>query len=61
MTSLLKKQGTPCMPCSAKFSMPVRTEILSTETSDFPRKNHFSQISQFRVYFKVSEDNILHF
>ena len=35
MKSLIKKHGRQCMPCSAKFSMTLQSEILSTETSDF--------------------------
>ena len=35
MTSLVLEHGRQCIPCSAKFSMTLQTEILSTETSDF--------------------------
>ena len=35
MTSLVQEQGRQCIPCSAKFSMTLQTEVLSTETSDF--------------------------
>ena len=35
MTPLVYEHGRQCMPSSAKFSMPLQTEILSTETSDF--------------------------
>ena len=37
------------MPFSAKFSMTLQTEILSTETSDFSQTNNFSQVIYFRV------------
>ena len=35
MTSLLQQHSRQCMPCSAKFSMILQTEILSLETLDF--------------------------
>ena len=38
----LKKHGRQCMTCSAKFSMTLHTEILSTKSSDFLKKNHKS-------------------
>ena len=31
------------MPCSAKFSMILQTEILLTETSDFLKQKKFSR------------------
>ena len=34
MILLIEEHGKQRMPCSAKFSMTLQTEILSTETSD---------------------------
>ena len=33
--SLVSEHGKQSMPCYANFSVPLQTEILSTETSDF--------------------------
>ena len=36
MKSLIKEHGRQCMPCSAKFSITLQTEILSREASVSP-------------------------
>ena len=36
------------MPCSAKFSMTLQTETLSTIISDFLETNGYSQVILFR-------------
>ena len=35
LMSLVQELSRQCMPCSAKTSMTLQTEVLSTETSDF--------------------------
>ena len=41
------------MPCSAKFSLVLQTEILSTENSDFLKQiiYKFFQVNQISVVF----------
>ena len=47
------------MPCSAKFSMTLQTEILSTETLDFLKHIFFhkSYNSVFNVNFRKMEQD----
>ena len=57
MTSLVQEHGRQYMPCSAKFSMTLQTEILSTETSDFLKQKVFLKSFNSVLYLSTVQSN----
>ena len=53
MTSLVEENGRQCMPCSTKFLLTLRNEILSRETPDFLKQTFLSQV----IYISVSGES----
>ena len=54
MMSLILGHGKHCTPCSAKFSVTLQAEILSTEPSDFLKQIIFSRhLVQCLQYIKL--------